>query len=222
VDLIKLVLILAVGFLVAWFVGFITKRVFARQQLTAKQLNELAGVLSVQAIDEAERFGSLAEVIKKRPPRESIRLLAVSGRSVFSPPILSTLLQNTIKIQALLLDPTCDDPLLREHPWLVTETRDTLALLQQKRTEDNGSRSIDVRVYRGAQLQLLMFIDDDRLFVSSFFPVASMQRLVYEIRPGERSLYRLFKEGFEYTWRHSSYLEKTPNKGPQADTSGAA
>jgi hypothetical protein len=210
VEVLNAVLTIVAGLLIAWSVSLVTNRVLAARQKSAKELNELAGVVSVLSFDVLDHFASLADVLRARPPQRTISMLVVSGRSVFRNP--ATLLDSLqgIRLRILLLDPNSEEPLLVENPWLAQETRDTLSTIRTW-ASTHQAEEFEVRLYRGVQLQMLMFVDDDRLFVSSFFPVSSASRIVSEIRPGGKSLYQIYREGFEYVWQRS-HDERARNK----------
>jgi hypothetical protein len=205
--------ITAAAVVVAAAVSVLTVRILNRRLLVAKQINEAAGVRDVRIRDEARPYESFREVLSSTPPGARLDMLAVSGWTVLQPDILQTLIRARVAIRALLLDPVSGESLLAEEPWLADETRRTLAHLQAI----GDSTYLQVRLYQGLQTQTLLFLDEHRVFVSSFFPITSHPRLVFEIAPGERSLYGLYRDAFEYIWTHSKVFGR-----PDAERGGRA
>jgi hypothetical protein len=186
--------------LVAAGVSLFTRKILDRQAQLAKQVNELAGVLRVRTVAEAGPYESFHDVLSSRLPTTRLDVWAVSGWTVLQPEVVERLLEAGVVIRALLLDPASETWLLKEHSWLAAEARQTLERVHEL---VRSSRSLEIRLYQESQFQMLLFVDNDRAFVSSFFPITSHLRLVYEIAPGDKSLYQLYREAFEYVWQRS-------------------
>lgn len=194
------VLIVAAALVVGAAVTFFTKKMLETQKKIAVEVNRLAGVRGIFSETKATGFRS---ILATSPPRTRLDVLAVSGWTVLQPQVMTPLLEAGVEVRALLLDPKVEVDLLADAPWMRQQTIDTIHRLANLR---RPSASFRVRLYQAPQLQTLLFLDDDRLYVSSFPPVTSRSSLVFEIGPGEKSLYQLYRDAFEFLWERSEDL----------------
>jgi hypothetical protein len=184
---------------VALTVGWVSSRILERQKQLAQRVDELAGILQIKE-SRTKPFWSLGEALAQYQPKRHLRILAVSGASVLhDKAYLETLLRNGIRIDVLLLDPTSTNPLYERHKWLKEECKGNLEKIASFPSE--LSKNLTVRLYSYPLLEMLMFIDGEHLFLSSYFPITDSRRLIYEIhKTGDKSLYNLYDEAIRFVW----------------------
>ncbi|HEX8131066.1 MAG TPA: hypothetical protein VF527_18340 [Pyrinomonadaceae bacterium] len=205
-DSTLLVLAAIASTVVALATGVVSSYIVAKQKNLALRLEKMAGIERVEEIEGIRPLISLADALKKHEPKQSLRILVVSGASVIQKDsTLNNLLERGIDIEVMLLDPESDNWLFRQYPWLQDETRQSLNHLKEvAQSPRKNSRNLSIRLYPQPLLELLMFIDNEHLFLSSYFPIASSTRLIYQIRRGEQSIFKIYDEGFNFLWNSSS------------------
>jgi hypothetical protein len=199
---IEIIIALVSAFVVAILVGYVSRRVLTKQQVLAERIEATAGIERIKRIHEQTPFSSFAEIVRENYPQVRLRILAVSGGSLFQgrDDLLVHFLSKGIRIQMLLMDPHSEVPLYGQNQWLLTETKATLNRLNKIIKESpRASTNLEVRLYNQQPLAMLLFIDD-KLFLSSYLPVSGRSRIIYEIRQGEQSLYTIFDESFKFIW----------------------
>jgi hypothetical protein len=194
-----IILVGIISVAVALTVGWVSSKILERQKQLAQKVDELAGILGIRE-SKTKEFWSLAEVLTQYAPKKHLRILAVSGESVFKDRVFfENLLRSEIKIDILLLDPTSTNPLYERHKWLLEECKSNLKKITDFTPE--LLKNLSVRLYPHPLLEMLMFIDGERLFLSSYFPITDSRRLIYEIqKAGEKSLYNLYDEAIRFIW----------------------
>ncbi len=189
--------------------GVVSNLIFKRQRGLAMELEHMAGIERIEETKGKQPLTSLSQALKKNEPYTSLRILAISGASIFkNEPTVKNLLGRGVDIDIMLLDPESNNWLFKQHPWLQDETRETLNLLKDlARSLNDQSGKLSIRLYPQPLLELLMFIDNKHLFLSSYFPIASTTRLIYQIRQGEQSLFKLYDEALRFLW-DTSYINQ--------------
>jgi hypothetical protein len=203
-DLSVVTLIVASASVLSAVVGFVSAWISKRQKEAAADLQESAGVRSIERIDEQGDYKSLNAALQQHPPRYRLRVLVTSGLSLIQTDreLLTQQLQRGVAVDVLMLDPDSNNPLFSEHSWLQKESAATGQALSRLNIQHPDL--LRVRFHSQTLLELLMFIDEDRLFLSSYFPLARSERFVYQISNGPRSLYRLYNDAFEYLWSRAA------------------
>jgi hypothetical protein len=180
------------------------------QRKLAKDLEQMAGIQAIERLEDRVPYTSFAQVISEHEPLQQLDILATSGASLLSEDEtpLKRLLNRGIDIKIMLLDPNSESNWLSKEYAGLTATEPNLDTLKRiAQTSGSGSGLLSVRLYPQPVLENLMFLDDERLFISSYLPSPlSRNRLIYEVRKGERSLYNLYEPAFDFLWRHSNEL----------------
>jgi hypothetical protein len=199
-----------------FLVSYLSRRILIGQEQVAKKLDEMAGVQSISNLDEQSNqqareetsFKSLAQILRVNQPVSRIRILTLSGATSMlrNDKILLDLLNKGIKVDLMLLDPESDSLFFEESQRLLQDTKSNLDILV-KMQHDGHQGNLSIRLITQQAFQMLMFIDDSQLFVSSFIPLASPRHLIYEIKNGDKSLYNLYEPMFEYLWNHAKLVE---------------
>jgi hypothetical protein len=216
-ELVAFLLIASVAIAVAIAVTVVSRTILARQEQLARRIEQMAGIQQIERVYDKMAMPSFAKILEEHTPASRLRLLAVSGGSVLrNYELLSVLLRRGVRIQILLLNPKSEGGLYGEHTWLLEETKASLNLLRNLSKYPGDAHNLEVRFYQQPMLEMLMFVDDDWLFLSSYLPVYRQSRLVYAIKRGEQSIYNLYEEAFQFLWENSYYTsswdtrEETP------------
>jgi|GEM_PF-6565018 len=197
-------------------VGRLSRDIFIKQQQTAKILEDMAGIQSITnfsekislSAEERRSFKSLAHILRENSPVKKLRILTLSGATSLlrSDEILLSLLKNGVDVDLMLLDPKSDNLFFEEFPRLLEDINLNLAKLVE--IEENVTQGkLSIRFFRQPVFEMLTFIDDEQLFVSSFVP-ASTKSLIYEIRNGDKSLYNLYKPMFDFLWDNAEPVNR--------------
>jgi hypothetical protein len=114
-EIIISIMVAFVAGLVATTVGYISNQILKRQKDTAKEVQQLAGIESIELVEEKQPFISLAQVLITHKPDRNLRILAVSGASALyqNQDTLVDLLARGVQVQIMLLDPTSDNWLFK-------------------------------------------------------------------------------------------------------------
>jgi hypothetical protein len=199
-----------------FLVSYVSRSILTGQEQVAKKLEEMAGIQSISHLDEQPNqrvgektpFKSLAQIIRANQPVNRVRIVTLSGATSMlrNDKILLDLLNKGVKVDLLLLDPESGDLFFEESPRLLQDTKSNLDVLVKMR-RDGYQERLSIRLLTQSPFQMLMFIDDSQLFVSSFVPLASPRHLVYEIRNGDKSLYNLYEPMFDFLWDRAKLVE---------------
>lgn len=207
-DTIILIAAFSISIGIIFFVGFMSQKIFTRQEQLARKLEEMAGIQSINQFDEKatdvpERetsHKSLAQVVRINQPEKNLKILTLSGaNSLLRTGILQDLLARGVDVDLMLLSPKSKSLFFELYPHLLHDIEKNLKFLKKIQT-GKYQGNLSVRCFDQAVFQMLMFVDDDLLFLSSFVPASSAPKLVYEIKSGDKSLYNLYKPVFEFIW----------------------
>jgi hypothetical protein len=214
-DVFILLSVLVISAVTIFLVGYVSRRILIGQEQVAKKLEEMAGVQSINHIDEkavqevGEKapFKSLAQILRANQPVSRIRIITLSGATSIlrNDNVLIDLLNRGIKVDLMLLDPESGNLFFEENPRLLQDIKSNLGILTKIQHGEYQGR-LSIRLFAQPVFQMLMFIDDNQLFVSSFVPIASSRHLIYEIRNGDKSLYNLYEPMFEFLWERAKIL----------------
>ena len=205
-ELTAYVLIGLIGGGIAVLVGFVSRTILARQEQFANNLQQMAGIQSIEWVEEETPFTSFAQVLEEHEPRQQLNVLATSGVSLLSEgeDALHGLLNRGVSIRIMLIDPNSDSNWLAKEYDGMSAIKDNLSTLRRiAKSTQSPSGQLEIRLYPQPVLENLMFVDGDRLFISSYLPSLPYNRLIYEVRKGEQSLYNLYRPAFDFVWRYS-------------------
>jgi len=204
-DIVISIALILVSITVVGLVGYVSRRILVRQEELAKQLQKMAGVQNIEQIGDETTFRSLAQILKANQPTKRLRILTLSGATSLlrNDGILLDILSRGVDVELMLLDPKVDNLFFNEYPRLLDDIKSNLEKLTKLGRDAKNHGRLSVRLFTQPVFHMLIFIDDNQLFISSFVPVDSSNRLIFEVRNGESSLYKLHEPVFEFLWSHA-------------------
>ena len=168
----------------------------------------ISGIQNVHIIKEITPFTTGLEILERNEIKRHLRILSPTSKLPFEQgSYLQRLLDKGISLELLLLDPRVEASLYGSASQETENSQVSMISVMQIVANLNkaSNRHINLRVKFHTHYvpEVLIFVDSDRLFLYSFLPYLSSSRFVYQIVPGEGSLYNLYNEAFHFLWNTS-------------------